>query len=435
MKKRKNNISFTKAIAYYKKLLNKRGREMSWKPIKSWSHSDYEELQFLIYKETGEKISSSSLKRIFGKLKYKGTPYNSKLNILAKFIGYSSWKTFIEENKEKINSEKEKFNYKTLKKTSIVLFIILIISSIIYLSYLFISHKRKIDPADVSFSIPDKEINFPGQLNIHYDLSKCKPNINAYIVFHGMGSNNPDTMSLSGKRYYYNTIKYRVHYPGKYYPTLYINKQKIKKDSFICETDKWMFAISQSGHRSPLNIQPYDSITRYGYLKFNKKLFINNNLNPLEHRSHYIYVNRKLKNISFSHFRFQTKLKRNNSIINESTAHYSITLYFDHGYISFPITKKSNVSSAFLFIGDQKHYGRFGELDALGQDLNNWHDVMLKKAGQNIYIKIDNKDKLEKKYPDNLGNMVGIKFHGLLIIDYVKIYNDRGTLVYKEEFE
>lgn len=60
--------------------------------------SDFECLSVHIYQNTHHKISSSTLKRLWGYIKYNYTPRESTLDVLAKYTGHSSYKDFCENN-------------------------------------------------------------------------------------------------------------------------------------------------------------------------------------------------------------------------------------------------------------------------------------------------------------------------------------------------
>ena len=56
--------------------------------------SDYESLSIMIEKETGELISSSTLKRLFGYVTMKPVPRKSTLDILARYVGKRTYEFF-----------------------------------------------------------------------------------------------------------------------------------------------------------------------------------------------------------------------------------------------------------------------------------------------------------------------------------------------------
>ncbi|MBR5728954.1 MAG: hypothetical protein IKX61_01925 [Prevotella sp.] len=105
---------------------------------------DFEFLSECIFEKFHEKISPTTLKRIWGYLSESTTPRTSTLDILSKFVGYANWKEFCKETtiEEEPTEEKpvEKEEEKTQKKrvspailyTIIALLLIGIIASVSY---------------------------------------------------------------------------------------------------------------------------------------------------------------------------------------------------------------------------------------------------------------------------------------------------------------
>lgn len=57
--------------------------------------SEFNSLCWKIQKKTGQSISLSSIKRLWGYVKYDGFPATTTLNILAQFNDYKSWESFL----------------------------------------------------------------------------------------------------------------------------------------------------------------------------------------------------------------------------------------------------------------------------------------------------------------------------------------------------
>lgn len=62
--------------------------------------TDFESLSVVIEHQTGEMVSSSTLKRLWGYVKLNPTPRIATLDILARFIGHKNFKTFCESLKD-----------------------------------------------------------------------------------------------------------------------------------------------------------------------------------------------------------------------------------------------------------------------------------------------------------------------------------------------
>ena len=60
------------------------------------SPADYEYLSEQIQKATGEYLSPTTLKRLFGYIPYDAQPRPATLSILARYAGYSGWQDYLD---------------------------------------------------------------------------------------------------------------------------------------------------------------------------------------------------------------------------------------------------------------------------------------------------------------------------------------------------
>lgn len=60
------------------------------------SPADFEYLSEQIQKKTGEYLSPTTLKRVFGHIPYEGQLRPTTLSILARYAGYSGWQDYID---------------------------------------------------------------------------------------------------------------------------------------------------------------------------------------------------------------------------------------------------------------------------------------------------------------------------------------------------
>src|SRR5689334_14023175 len=68
--------------------------KLSWPPADEWRNYEFTELSEKILETTGVGLSTTTLKRLFGKVQYNNLPSSSTLNALARYLGYDSWMHF-----------------------------------------------------------------------------------------------------------------------------------------------------------------------------------------------------------------------------------------------------------------------------------------------------------------------------------------------------
>lgn len=82
--------------------------------------TDYELLSFVIERETGEMVSSSTLKRLWGYVAYKSVPRTATLDTLSRYVGHKDFKSFCKALKDSGVEVSTFFTAKTLSASSLV---------------------------------------------------------------------------------------------------------------------------------------------------------------------------------------------------------------------------------------------------------------------------------------------------------------------------
>src|ERR1700761_4680811 len=68
---------------------------LGWGDPVSWTNEDFDTLSDRIAEKTSVRLSMSTLKRIWGKVKYDSSPTMATLNALARFAGFDGWRDFL----------------------------------------------------------------------------------------------------------------------------------------------------------------------------------------------------------------------------------------------------------------------------------------------------------------------------------------------------
>jgi len=78
-------------LEYCKQLIEDK---LNWGNSEKWRNKEFIDLSDTIYEATQVRISVSTLKRLWGRIRYDGAPNHYTLDALASYIGYYSWKHF-----------------------------------------------------------------------------------------------------------------------------------------------------------------------------------------------------------------------------------------------------------------------------------------------------------------------------------------------------
>jgi hypothetical protein len=82
-----------KELEYLDHCLQRVEEKYNKSPHNDWTDGDFKKLARNILNESGTIISTHTLKRLYGKIKYKEVhnPQEATKDALAKYIGYDSW--------------------------------------------------------------------------------------------------------------------------------------------------------------------------------------------------------------------------------------------------------------------------------------------------------------------------------------------------------
>src|SRR5690349_8914816 len=71
---------------------------LQWGASDNWANYDFTKLSDEVHNRTQVRLSVTTLKRVWGRLKYDSAPTLTTLNALAQFAGYSDWRHFCRED-------------------------------------------------------------------------------------------------------------------------------------------------------------------------------------------------------------------------------------------------------------------------------------------------------------------------------------------------
>src|SRR5690606_15580001 len=142
--------------------------KLEWGSGDNWSTQDFEAVSVKVLEVTGINLSVTTLKRLWGKIKYESSPTVTTLNALAKFNGFENWRAF--QQSDKTSPEEKVILYKPKKaseKGKSKLFIILtVILVLVAAFFLFVTNKSsKTDFNESEFSFSSKKMVFEGVPN------------------------------------------------------------------------------------------------------------------------------------------------------------------------------------------------------------------------------------------------------------------------------
>lgn len=383
-------------------------QKLAWGKSDAWQSQDFETLSEKIFEDTKLMLSSSTLKRIWGKVRYESTPNMATLNALAQFIGYENWRAFTATDfqplKEKIDSTSKpafKIPYK-------ILFIAGFVLALLFIGFELIKRQRKpLRFKNVLFTSKPVTLGLPNTVIFRYDAM----NSNADSVFIQQSWDAKKRYKVDKSLHEYTSTYY---YPGYYRAKLILNDSIVKEHDVYIETDGWVGIIE----KNPIPVYLPKNL-------FKKQLGLTQEeLSELKidfQKEAPVFtltkVDKGIKVMS-DNFSLQVQLQNTYNESNAVCQNTNVLILGTNGVISIPLCKIGCIGEVGLMLGMKYISGKTNDLSGFGADFSK--DVKLNCETQNQHLKLSLNDKVAYvgDFKKDIGRIVGIqiKFAGAGIV-------------------
>jgi hypothetical protein len=385
-------------IDYLKACIKKIEEQVNWGSIEEWTNHHFTMLSHDIEGKTGDNISVSSIRRIFGQdKKYKGiiNPQIETKNTLARYIGFTCWLDFKANN----NIIKDSFIKKRFQKVSTKKNILFLILAILSISLFFFIPKSFVHNFEYTVG------NAPRTIYINYNIKKY--DFAKYTIGFGEFLNPPDILNIDKKNH---NITHSYLRPYFYKLSIFRNKKRIAYYPIVVSSDGWDIGVFYNNKFYDINKK---------LLQKSDELFIDNQLitslnidtNKIFH-SEYKLVDTFL--ISADNMVFETDFKviPNKNIRECLTG--SIRFLALNGDIKIKFADEGCASITNLNIGEISLNGRHHDLSNLCFKLTELQNLKIITNNSNFQVFIKNKLIYETSYNQKLGQLrcIHISFLG-----------------------
>lgn len=360
------------------KCLMKIEQSLNWGNSDYWSDNDFQQLSALIHESTHILLSTTTLKRVWGRVKYAGNPTSSTMNALAGFLGYDSWRSFVAQ--EGGGSEEHyvtrSANGKPLPNRAIILWVCSM-ALLLLAVWVFIFKKGareakdqsslNLSEEDFSFSSESVGSGIPSSVVFTYDASKS-PTDSVYIQ-QNWDTNRRVLVAKSGHTH--TSIYFE---PGHYNAKLVIGNQVVKEHPLLIPTDGWFATIANRANEL-VYLEEGDFIAG-DRLHVSPNIMEKYGINPLKDLAVVQYYNvGNFEAIPVTDFIFNGQIK-NNAIAGRDPCHSTAIRFFtERRPILFPLTLKGCISNIAVSNIDSVFSGKQHDFSGFGADLSEWVDV------------------------------------------------------------
>jgi hypothetical protein len=359
--------------------------QLGWGDSTAWSDLDFEKLSQLFLHKTGTMLSVTTLKRLWGKVKYDSTPNAATLNTLAKFIGHDDWRDF----KQSIDLESQtaaipvadvsprKKNYlpAIISIATMIIVLVGILAWIIKPKQL-----EEITTKPVKFKARVVADGLPNSVVFDYDASGLQAD--SLTLQQTWDPSRTERIATSGRQH--TSIYY---HPG-YFTAKLIDKGKVEKETPVyIKTKGWVGLLDKQP--SPTYLSDVE-IRLPGALGLGAKAIARKTGLPVFNGQWLRFYNvKEFDGLDGGDFTLVTTL-RNTSTPEESSCRKVIVYILGkQNAIIIPLANKGCSSDLRLFTSSEWVNGRDKDLSAFGCDFSKFQKLRCSVKNMQVTVQLN----------------------------------------------
>jgi hypothetical protein len=406
---------------------------LNWGDSSLWTNSDFELLSDKIFEKTTVRLSISTLKRIWGKVKYDNSPTAATLNALANFLDYASWRDFESENnksnqaqaaerKEETVASPGPAPVETRKPNRLVVralttVVVLAASVVVVLLLVKGRSPHRFDPALAEFKAREITDDLPNSVVFDYDVS-------AYDADSAFIQQNWDPMrrekvSLTGKQH--TSVYYE---PGYFQAKLIVNDTIVLDDVVWIKTKGWKGIVEINDTKVPIylsheNIQLANGNTGFTADILREKtgvpIFTNKVAGTLQNVQDF--------GVKVNSFDFETSIRNSCTPEEAICRRVWIALLTTDMAIVVPLGTKGCASELGILTPNGWKSGKENDFSAFGCEFKDLEKVQISLHDSLLNVSLNDKVIFTEKQKDPSGDIVGLRlaFEGAGEVQYVKL--------------
>ncbi len=405
---------------------------LNWGDSGLWTNSDFELLSDKIFEKTSVRLSISTLKRIWGKVKYDNSPTAATLNALANFLDYASWRDFESEQAKANNGGNgnngnnvvapEAVTTPPKKKISIrVPTVVAVVIASIVIVFLLVKGKspHRFDPSLATFTHREVTDDLPNSVVFDYDVSAY--DADSVFIQQNWDPMRREKVQLNGKQH--TSVYYE---PGYFMAKLIVNDTIVKEDIVWIKTKGWKGIIDPGGNPVPIYVSGED-IRMGDKMGFTSELLREKLGSPVFTEKEASLQNVRDFGVKVNSFDFEALL-RNTSTPEEAICRRIVVyLLTSKMAIIVPLATKGCSSELGVLTTNGWISGKEHDFSAFGCEFQEMEKLKVSIHDSVMNVALNDKVIFTEKQANPDGDIVGVRiaFEGAGEMQYAKL-NDKA---------
>jgi len=387
--------------------------KLAWGSSTGWTNRDYAELGNRIFAETGVQLSTTTLKRLWGKIDYSSSPHADTLDALAVFAGFDDWRSLklssaASANKHAPNAvgampKNMPHRVAFLKKHLVAVVLLVAVAVFVSMVWRAVS-RRPLSPEAFSFSSRPLSAGIPNSVVFNYDAHAAPPGDSVFIQ-QSWDKRRRVAVPRTGREH--TSIYYR---PGYFMAKLVVGDQTVREHKLFIPTDGWLAYIEQSPIPVYLDRAVFDRDT---CLEVRPELVAAHNF-PLQPEAPTVCFTevRQYDSLTTDGFLLEAELK---NLFAEGAAvcrMSEVVLLTTRGPLVVPLSVPGCAGALVLHVPHQNIGADVADLSGFGCDLSRWVRVRVCSGlPGKIDIQVRDKPVFTLDWAGEASEIIGVQFN------------------------
>lgn len=397
--------------------------KLDWGNSAEWTDSDFEKLAGIVFDKTGTMFSVTTLKRVWGRVRYDSSPNAVTLDALAKFVDFDNWRAFKNgihqpQQTEAVAKPQHKKHFLLIGKLALI-----VIAVGIVIAWAYKPDKQPVKiatNAPVKFESRKVTDNLPNSVVFNYDASGL--GVDSITLQQSWDASRNEKISAKLKEH--TSIYY---YPGYFNAKLIANGKILKESPVFIKTKGWIGIIEKQPTPTYLNAA---DIHLPGALGVSSKILAQKIGSTVFNDQLVSFTNvREFKGLNGGDFTLETTL-RNTSKPDESSCRKVIVYILGkQNTIIIPLADKGCISALSMYTSSEWINGKEKDLSAFGCDFNDFQQVKCSVKDMKLEVSLNGKQIFTAPITQTIGDIVGLSigFEGAGEIKNVKLGSSTQT--------
>lgn len=412
-------------------------RQLGWSNSSGWRNQDFETLSERIFEKTGVLLSTTTLKRIWGKLPYHSSPNTKTLNALAGFLGYESWVAFKAETaEEKSRRDKGELVFRKRKlSTHPILRWAMGVGVVVFLVLVAMG---TFSESETGHSLTAAQLD---QVQFYSDpVVRGVPNT---VVFHYDVRNLPvQTVDIQqhwdpNRRFAVNAEKTELTstyaFPGYWRAKLLVNGEVIREHDLYIRSEGWLATLGPED--DPYYFSP-DDLEEAGFLRVDSMRLVESHqkFSAPAFLSYHFFE--ELGGVNSDHFTFEARLQNIYRGGDGRCQYTRLLLQFAEGIFAIPLAYRGCVGDLRLRLSERIIEGKDHDLSAFGCDFDQWQRLRIEVRDKKVTLYRNEEEMHHAVFTQSAGRLMGFRFsfQGNGRIDDIRLWDENDRLVWEEGF-